>query len=577
MSKKTYVYKVYRDDQFIATLDNVTSDFYYTYNINSAGTQIEIEVGAKFEDVGAVLATESLVDESDNHIVDEDSFDILVSSVYNFNTIPIDLGNQVKVFMFSDRYPTGLQVFGGLISSWTTSYLGDNLKITVLSWGAQLDNYLVNSDPTSQTIQQLVQDKEYTLTQLDKGSPSNSVAQSFNIASPTVVSSVTIYAKASAGTFTSGGGETITPIADTRWSLYVGTPAAPGSLIESGGASIIGTTVQAITLAFSSSQTLSGNYHLVLSNAGAGSWYYANTILAATSTNPYASGSVFTAPDVSSPVWTTVAADDLAFAVNGNSGSTSLTFTNNDTGTIIRRILDQMVSQSGRVSYATTTVDTSGSSVTYTYKVSTVLEAIKKALDLSPSNYYWYINLASGVFNFHAQGSARNHTMILGKHIHELELTYTLENVRNFVVFSGGDTGSGSNLYLADTNIASKSLYGQWLEKRSDNRVTVTATGTTFVNNILSQNSAAGFWTSITIPDSVYDIELFTIGQMIGFSGFNSSLIDNLLLQIVGIARYPNHVILKLGSLAPISDDNFEKTRRRLDLLETIDNTSTPS
>lgn len=574
--EKTYVYKVYRAGLFVSTFKNVVSKFQYNQNIDTAGTQLTIELGNKFDDIGAVATEEKLVDESGNFIVDQNNINLLVSSANNFNNIPINLGNEIQVYMYSDDYPNGLKVFTGLISGFTASHKNDNIQIKVLNYGVQLDNYLLSSDPTATSISQILVGTEYTLAQFSKD-PQNALAQSFNIASATVVGSITVYARAATAPFTSDKtGDTISPVAYTEWKLYSGTPTAPGSLVAGGNVGITGTAIQAMALAFASPQTLSGDYYLVLYNTGAGTWYYSNTVVQANNTNPYAGGTIFTAPDYSSPVWTAVAANDMAFTVNSVSGSSNLAFTNTDPSGIIQRCLDQLKAQGGKVTYSSTSIVSTNSTSSYTFKVATILDAIKSIFNFAPSGFYWYVDPATNIFYLNTQSSLPDHRLMLGKHLNELELNYTLENVRNIVVFSGGDSGAGSNIYVVGTNQASSSNYGQWLGKLSDNRVTADAQADTVISSFLGSNSEPTFRTSITIPNKAYNIESFNLGEMVGFGNFNN-LIDNLLLQIVGVARHADYVTLTLGQVPPIASSAYEDLRRRLEAQETVKNPATPT
>lgn len=565
MAKKTYLYKVFRNNQYIGLLPQPANELTYVYNINTPGTAIELEIPAKFENVGATVVEEMLVTQTGEAIVDENSINIDVSQTYSFNNIPIDLGNEVQVWMYSERYPSGLKVFAGLISRWTSSHINDNLRITVLSWGVQLSNYMLSSDPSGQAIDQESYNNELTMSLNSKDTFANRVSQSFTIAAPTTIGSFKIACRASSSSTTN----------QLVWQLYNGTPSSPGSLIDTGTVTLSDTVINLQTFQLTASLTLAaGNYFISMYNPNFPTSDYGTPLVEYSTASSYAGGGMFTSTDQGA-TWTAVTNGDLAFVISSATGSTSLTFVNNDPGTIVLRIMAQLVSQGSKITYTTSTIRTTSTSVNYSYGVATVLEGIQKALALSPAGFYWYIDPASNIFYFLQMIQTATHKMSLGKHINELELTYTLENVRNVVVFSGGDSG-GSNIYTLNTSTASKASNGQWLQKLSDSRVTTVADADILTSNFLGQNYLPTFQTKIVVPDSVYDIETFDIGETVGFQNFNS-LIDSLVLQIVGKEYHPNYIVLSLGSVPPIATSEYDQLRNRLDALDTMNNPSTPS
>lgn len=582
MLVKEYIYQVYdSQNNYITSLNNVTSDFSYKQNINSGGAELEINIGNSFDDVGAQQVDEFWITENNEKIVDESGNHIVWSARFVFNNIPIAPGNRVKVFATYDDYPSGRQVFDGVITKFKTSYQNNNITLIVLSWGVQLDNFLLNADPTGFSIDQEVYDKEYTPTvnvTLGTGSP---VAQSFNIPSAAVVGGFSVFVRANSGTFnrTVKGivVETVTPIAILYWFLYSGTPASPGSLIESGSLQLTGTNVRQLTGQFSQSRSLNGNYFLVFKSGNAGSYYYTDPVLEATSTNPYASGSVYTGAETSSGIaWSAVAADDLAFIIQTTSGDTAFSFINQDPGIILQRIIDQLNAQGGLITYNSASVEQASTQVSYDYKVQTILEGVQKVIQLSPDGYYWYTDPATNLIHYHRTGNSADHTLVLGQHISELDIEYDLEQVVNAVYFSGGDDGSGSNIYIAQKDVASADLYGQWMRRISDNRVTDAETAAVIASSEIGVNNSPSFHTQVEVLASTYDIENFSLGDMVNLRGFNN-LIDTILFQIASIERNPDSVVLTVGSLLPRQSSELDNVRRRLVQLESLNNPSSPS
>lgn len=576
--QKQYIYQAYSNvtGQFLGTLpnSNISSDFGYSQNINSAGCQMQITLAATLDDVNANQIDEFWLDESGNKIIDESGNHIVFSTSFNF-LIPINVGNRIKVLANYDGMPSGKTVFDGIITDWTTDYVSSTITINVMSWGVQLDNFIINTNPTTLTIDQESYNTEYFVDPGDTKGGGTEYAQAFNIASPTTIGAIVVFMRGSADFYTGGTPPTfVHPISQGAWQLYSGTPSSPGSLIDTGSFSYAGATVQSVTMALTQPLSLSGNYFIHFKNYSSGTWYYGAVYLEASNANPYSGGNLWSYNQLIG-VYTQINNTDLAFIVQSSTGSNQLVFTNNDPGTIVRRILDQAIAQGSKLNYNNSTVVQADTSVSYSYKTQTILEGIQRMLALAPDGYYWYVDPSTNTVYFKLLGNSADHRFVLGKHVTALNLTHSLLQVKNSVYFSGGATG-GVNLYVADKNPASVAKYGQWLERIGDNRITDSAQAQTVISGELNQKSLPVFTAQVDILASDYDIETIDLGEMVNFRNFNN-LIDTLLFQIVNIKRTPDKITLTLGTLLPRNSADIDELKRRLSLLETIANPASPS
>lgn len=554
-----YRYLVYQNNAFIAELKNVVSEFKYTQAINTAGAQIEIEIGNKFDDVGADLITENIIDESGNFVVDESGNNVLGSSVYEFNDIPIGLGNRIKVYREDNDNPNGVVVFDGLISSWQGSHLNNTIKIKVVSWGVQLANYIVGAGNTGQAVAQGISDIEYEARLRSTSKfpvADNTLAQTFVLATDTIISSVQVRCRVSS------------PTVLGLLRLVGGTPSAPGVVYSTVGVIIENLVAEYVEFIFSSPlELLAGTYHWEIENYG-----YDELMpvlyISANSAGGYASGELF-----DDGVGT---GDDATFIVNSSGGETSTTYDQSDPGNIIRNIIGRLAGQGSTITFDDDSVELTGTSVTYGFILATALEGIQKAKELAPSHWYFYLDVANNYLHFHPRGEEADHIFKLGTHVHDMEFGFSLEEVKNTVYLTGGDTGGSVNLFLTDENAESKAQYGQWLERVSDNRITLEDTGQKIINGILNENANLTFKSRIMIPSKIYDIESIVLGQMAGFSNFNN-LIDDLVLQITSIERTVYMAVLSLDSIPPRVSQTIEDTRKRLLNQETVDNPTAPS
>jgi hypothetical protein len=169
-------------------------------------------------------------------------------------------------------------------------------------------------------------------------------------------------------------------------------------------------------------------------------------------------------------------------------------------------------------------------------------------------------------------------TVVRGRHINELNLAMSIEQVKNYLLLSGGDTGGGVNLYRDYTDAQSVSNFGLRTAPKSDNRVTVTATADALGDTFIEENAQEVQETTLTVLNEHIDITLLTPGKTIGFKNFGN-FIDDMVLQIV--RREPSFsdgiVSLTLGRLPIRMNDEIQRINRELLNEQTINNPSAPS
>lgn len=258
-----------------------------------------------------------------------------------------------------------------------------------------------------------------------------------------------------------------------------------------------------------------------------------------------------------------------------NGTNTSVEYAGYDPSNIVKDALDKFTAGGGIVDYDTSSVATTGTNVTYTFRVNTILEVIQKCLELAPYDWYWYVGLGDDILYFQDKPTAVSHTFILGKHIQELNLEYSIENLVNLVYFTGGET-AGVNLFKKYSDATSISNYGQGLQRISDHRVTIDANAALIAEAEIDRNSIPRYRTSITILDTVFDIEDIRLGQLIAFRNFDN-YIDELELQIVGLRYEPDRVTLQLDSLLPSVNKRIEDLRRNLVELDNVETPDAPT
>lgn len=293
---------------------------------------------------------------------------------------------------------------------------------------------------------------------------------------------------------------------------------------------------------------------------------------------------------------------DLTFETFTTDGKTTVLHTTTDPSDMVRGALDYHALDGGSVLYDASVVST-GTTFTYNFISQTIYEVVQKALELAPSNWYWYVDNATNKLHFKAKDTIATHKLIMGKDIQSLQLNKRAEDIVNLVYFTGGDIGGGSILYKKYLNTYSAGLYGTRATRLVDGRVTTVATASQLSNNLLELHSSAEIRLTATIADSnpdtgAYDIETIKVGDIINISNVTgnvgSSLWDNghfdedyfdyniadintLNLQIIRIEYTPENIKITCSTIATGVSKSIDVLNRTLDAVQTATNPDTPT
>lgn len=198
------------------------------------------------------------------------------------------------------------------------------------------------------------------------------------------------------------------------------------------------------------------------------------------------------------------------------SGSnTEVIYASQDPAVMLKDVVDKIASN---VSYSTSSVDLTNTSVSYTFNFSTGLEAIRKIQELSPSYWYWYLS-AESIIHFHfAEFDTPQHKLFIGKQVQSVSARKSIDTLKNAVYFKGGGSPPLYKLYERTSSI---SEYGRREERYSDERVTLSATAQTIATKILDeQDHPISIVTAVVVDNSVdtskgYDIESLHPGDIV--------------------------------------------------------------
>lgn len=568
---KRYLYKSYNASrQFLGSIPGVVSEFNLNQDISSAGSQITIDVAASLDtssQAGEVYYTEDgsapYTNEAgtDNYTT-EGMIPIVSAGDSGYDTL-IKNGNRIVVWEYSYYYPNGKAMFSGRINKWIAKFGGDSaddlIRVLVYHDGTDLDNKFARGAPFSYTDDQSQTTSDTTYVLITEEASFSQSGQSFQTgAAVTNVGAITLL---------------LDGIANVTVSLWDG----PSQLNLLGQVtqyvSVAGPTIVQFGFPVPIQVSSSTSYFFSVSTDIHQSIfiYYKNS-------NVYANGTRYTATFAGSGGGSFgVDTGDLYFVTSESDGSTMGTYTTADPSTgMLVPLIDDYRSQGGLINYDVGTIEATGVSVTYTFITNTILEALEKIISISPSGFYYYIDLGTNTLYYQRISTTADYKLTRGKHINSLNMASSIEDVKNWVVFSGGDTGGGVNLYTQYQNAASIALYGARLDRRIDNRVTLQSTADAIGQSEIDQFKDEKYQTEITILDKTMDITLLVPGKTIGFNGYGT-FVDTIVAVIVRREYTPSAVTLTLGILPKRLHPTFEKVMRDLIAQQTVANPSAPS
>lgn len=555
-------YKVYsRDGKYLGELPNVTSPFAFSQDKDSAGSTIEIVCAEKGDN--EVTVEPLLTDASEDILTDAD--DLILASLVDIKIATgasdIDAifknSNRVKAWMYNYWYPNGKLMFSGQINKLKIS--NNTTTVSVFSDGLDMSNFIARGYPFTYTadVTQNTQDGYVTVSQEVYGAW-NRYGQTWIVgAGVTNLGALTLMLQGTA---------TVT------LTVYDGVY---GNLVGSITKSVANAAATATQFEFSQllPVTAGSDYFVAISvPAGQSIRVYRNSASAT-----YVNGSMY---------WSSYAggsggggysevAGDLYFITKYGTPTTTTTYSSQDPVTgMMSGILADYNARGGYITERDFTA--TGLSLTYMFNMAFIFDALKKVLELSPTGFYSYIDLGTAEIDINQMSTGPDFTVVKGKDVGSIDLVMSIEQVKNYMLFTGGDTGGGVNLYRQYQDPESNSFYGIRTGVRTDNRVTNTTTADAIGDTFIEDNANESQETSVTIPVTSMDTTLLTPGKTVGFKNYGD-FIDNMVLQIVRREFNTKTVTLILGRLPVRMNDEIQSINRGLLNEQTIDNPSQPT
>ncbi len=563
-----HAYKVFsRDGTFLGELPDVNSVPAFSQDMNSAGSVMEISVAKDLTDITTV---ESLLTESDLDILTEDDLpiyaeftDLLVTSGNSEDDAMFKNSNRIQYWMYNYWYPNGKLMFSGQVNRITFGYggSGSTVILRVFSDGYDLTNFIARGYPFDYTDKVTQSSQNGFATSSTSGGKLNSwdhFGQTITTASDqTNIGAITLKlggtADVTVSVYTAPNG---TLLGSTRQHVSV---ASSGVDVEFGFPSLIPSTISTsyfVDVVPDEGQSIKIFKHGTSSTYTPGSMYE----------SVYSGGS-------GGGNYGAVSGD-FYFILKSGLPTTTATYSSNDPVTEMGSGI--LLDYNSRGGYITERdFEATGLSVTYTFQLYSIYDAMKKVLDLSPRGWYMYVDLGDAVMDLLSTSDTADFSVVRDKDINQLNISLSIENVQNYLLFTGGPT-AGVNLYQAYQDAVSASNFGLRTAAQTDNRVTIPATADAIGDAFIADNADEVHETSIVILDKSIDITLLTPGKTIGFKNYGN-FIDDLVLQIARRDWTPTAVTLTLGRLPVSLNSEIQKITRGLLNEQSLDNPIAPS
>lgn len=559
-------YKVYsRDGTYLGLLPNA-SLLAFSQDMNSAGSTIEITCGEKADETTTV---EPILDDDDDEILTDDDLPILA----DLTTTNIALGsssinaifknsNRIVAWMYNKWHPNGIPMFSGQVNKVRfKSGGGDSaVKLLVRSDGFDLNNFIARGYPFNYTtdITQGSQNGTVTVTQESKSAGWRRYGQ----------------------TWTTGG------VADNVGAIVLklkGSANVTVSVYDRVGGNLLGSVTKAV--AAGSATNISFEFPQLIPVSPNTQYFFAIsvnpgktiTVYRHSSSATYAGGDQYRSDYAGGSGGGSyyVYGGDLYFITKYGVPTTTTTYSSSDpVSGMGHGILLDYNARGGAVTERN--FEPSGLSLTYMFNQASIYDAFKKILEIIQTGYYMYIDLGTAEMDVLMQSTGADFTVVRGKDVDELDLELSIEQVQNYLLFTGGEVSPGVNLYRDYQDTESSNLYGLRTVPKTDNRVTQTATADAIGSTFIEENSDETQETSLTINVENFDTTLLVPGKTIGFRNF-SNFIDSMILQIVRRDFTTKSVTLTLGRLPVSMPEKIQRINRGLLNEQTINNPSAPS
>lgn len=252
---------------------------------------------------------------------------------------------------------------------------------------------------------------------------------------------------------------------------------------------------------------------------------------------------------------------------------TKVVFNSVDPSDMAKSIIDFAQTQGAHINYDSASIETTGTSVSYTFNMNTIAECLSKVLELCPSDWYWAYDPGSDLYSLKAKGVSPARYFTKQLDASKTRLRRSIAGQVNEVFFTGGGDPA---LLVRVVDGASQTAWRKGLTKISDGRVTDQTTAELIANSEIDRYKNPSFVGNVSINGNhPTAIETIALGEVAGFINYGD-YIDDLELQIVGATYNVDTVDIDLDRIMPRVTKRIEDLKRNLDVLEQQNNPDAP-
>jgi len=615
---KTYMYKVYdKNWNYLGIWDDVISEFGYSQEINSAGSQITVTLARNADTL--VQAYDFLSDDTGAALLTDDG-NTLAAETKTVNAIgsgtTVDLDLNVKIYEFSSS-PTqsidGDLVFTGYVSMYTSRYgQNENTDVSLFSYGADLDNWVLKDANNNTRVSYLSTDPSLMLKDsLDKFQAAGGLIYYDN----TTIENTYAY---------TGGPTTYTfnlntelevitqclTMAPTYWYFYADLATnllhfhpQPSTISHY---FTLGKHINSLDL----EKTIEGLVNEVYFTGGTPTDVILDRFNDTTGKDLALHSGEISATWVKHPASATGtgmvitdanrvrpnATGEQTYYVNTNPGSNDVIIdvdyyvpsggaTNGDFGVVARMSPTTLTGYMARIWTDSTVQVFKVINGTYTQLNNSTNSTLNLQTALAPGqtrhmqfsvngtrltlmvDNYTYVDfddtsVMQGTYAGIRSGGASTNTQ--GFHMDNFTVSL-VDNSNQIPIFR----------HYTDTN--SQTLYRRGLARMQDSRVTLPASADIIAGTNINQNNAPRYRSNITIAAETYDIRSIKLGQMVAFRNFGNFIDDIPGMQVVRLDYAPDAVTIQLDTLLPSVPKRLEDIKRNLNQQEVTDNPDAPT
>lgn len=560
-------YKVYSNDgEYLGLLPKVNTPFVFPQDLGSAGASIEVTCAIKAENQ---LTNEAIITGDGEDIITGTSQplyatvgEILLARGLSDDKAIFKNGNRVKIWMYNYWHPNGKLMFSGQINKVKPRYAGGRsyTKVMLLSDGLDMNNLVARGYPFNYTTDISQTSQNGTVVSSvsgPKGAGWEVYGQSFvpGVAA-TNLGAISLYLQGTA---------------DVTVSVY---DAPNGNLLGSATKAVANGSAAVVQFEFGTLIDMTpGQTYMFAVWVGSGQ----SITIYKTSTNAYTDGSIYHSSYGGGSGGGSFFAEagDLYFITKYGTPTTTATYSTQDPVTgMMSGILTDYNNRGGFITEGDFTA--AGYDLTYTFNMAFITDALKKVIEMSPAGYAAYIDFGTSLMDIFQISETADFTIVNDKDAIDLDIELSIEQVKNYLLLTGGDTGGGVNLYRDYRAAGSSEAFGTRTATKSDNRMTVTATADAIGDSFIDENSDEAENITVVVPVTAMDHSLLTPGKTLGFKNYGN-FIDTIIQPIVRREFHTKYAVLTLGKMPIRQADEVQRINRELLNEQTIANPNAPS